>query len=125
MYNDPKVLVKEAVQDLHSLDKKKLGDNFIPKFAATLLDTETQLDSVGQGDYLRHPREVAFLQDMLPKEEAREFVKRCKNYVGNEFMQLKTFLKDRKDETESLQKFGTGSKEENETVSKQCEFCGP
>ena len=124
MYNDPKVLVKEAVQDLHNLDKKKLGDNFIPKFAATLLDTETLLDAVGQGDYLRHPREVAFLQDMLPKEEAREFVKRCKNYVGNEFMQLKTFLKDRKDESESLSKFGTGSIEKSEVESKQCEYCG-
>ena len=124
MYNDPKVLVREAVQELHGLNKDKLGDNFMSKFATTLLDTETLLDNMGSGEYLRHPREVAFLQDMLPKGEALEYVKRSKGYAGNEFMQFKTFVEERKAEMEDLRKFGTGSldKDLDEDV-KQCNYC--
>ena len=69
MFADPKVMLREAMDELHSLDHKKLGKNFIYKFAATLLDTETLLDANENGDYLRHPREVAYLQDKLPEAE--------------------------------------------------------
>ena len=34
------LMLREAIYDLHSLDHRKLGDSFIHKFAATLVDTE-------------------------------------------------------------------------------------
>ena len=33
MFADPEVMLKEAMVELHSLDHKKLGKNFIYKFA--------------------------------------------------------------------------------------------
>ena len=65
---------------MHSLDHRKLGDNFIHKFAATLLDTEALLDANQNGDYLCHPREVAYMQDKLPKAEQLEYIRRANNY---------------------------------------------
>ena len=56
MFGDPKVMLREAMDELHSLDHRKLGDSFIHKFAATLIDTEALLDANQNGDYLRHPR---------------------------------------------------------------------
>lgn len=58
--------------ELHGLDKKKLGKDFMVKFAMTLEDTEALLERDGNGDYLRHPREVSSLQDMLPQTERAE-----------------------------------------------------
>ena len=55
MFADPKVMLREAMDELHSLDHRKLGDSFIQKFAATLVDTEVLLDANQNGDYLRHP----------------------------------------------------------------------
>ena len=69
MFADPKVMLKEAMDELHSLDHRKLGDNFIHKFTVTLLDTEALLDANQNGDYLCHPREVAYMQDKLQKAE--------------------------------------------------------
>ena len=83
MFADPKVMLREAMDELHSLDHKTLGKNFIYKFAATLLDTETLLDANENGDYLRHPREVAYLQEKLPEAERLEYIRRAKNYQGS------------------------------------------
>ena len=58
IYGDPKVMLREAMDELHAQDASKLGVNFIAKLAATLVDTETLLDSNANGDYLRdcpHP----------------------------------------------------------------------
>ena len=41
MFADPKVMLKEAMEELHAIDAAKLGENFIAKLAATLVDTET------------------------------------------------------------------------------------
>ena len=41
LFADPKTIVQEAVKELHELDAKKLGDNFVIKLATTLVDTET------------------------------------------------------------------------------------
>ena len=67
MFEDPKVLVKETVAELHGLSYKKLKDGFMQKLCVTLQDTEKLLASAGQDGYLRHPREVAALEDLLPK----------------------------------------------------------
>ena len=79
MFADPKVMLREAMDELHILDHKKLWDSFIHKFAATLIDTEALLDANQNGDYLRHPREVAYMLDKLPKAEKLEYVKREKS----------------------------------------------
>ena len=55
MFADPKVMIREAVEELHSLDSKQLGDNFVSRLATTLVDTETLLDNNGNGDYLCCP----------------------------------------------------------------------
>ena len=115
MFGDSKVMLREAMDELHSLDHKKLGDNFIHKFAATLIDTEALLDANQNGDYLRHPREVAYIQDKLPRSEKLEYIQREKNYVGSDFAKLKSFLVERKQEEELLRKFGTGVKEVEQT----------
>ena len=65
MFGDPRVMVNEAMSDLHSLDHKKLGSTFISKFSATLNDTEKLLEANGNADNLSHPREVVQLQDMV------------------------------------------------------------
>ena len=110
MFGDSKVMLREAMDELHSLDYKKLGDNFIHKLAATLIDTEALLDANQNGDYLRHPREVAYIQDKLPRSEKLEYIRREKNYHGSDYAKLKSFLVERKQEEELLRKFGTGVK---------------
>ena len=67
-FNSPKILLKETMVELHSLDWRKLGtNNFLKKFATMLEDTEQTLVGIGSEDYLRHAREVASLEDMLPE----------------------------------------------------------
>ena len=39
------------------------------KLCDTLLNTESVMDALGQGEYLRHPREIAALEDLLPHNE--------------------------------------------------------
>ena len=51
------------------------------------------MDSVGQGDHLRHPREVAHLQDMLTKMKARKLAERWNIYEGDKFKQRKVVRK--------------------------------
>ena len=95
MFGDPRVMVNEAMSDLHSLDHKKLGSSFISKFSATLNDTEKLLEVNGNADHLSHPREVVQLQDMLPRNEKLECVRRKKNYVGSDYQKLKpSFLRE-------------------------------
>ena len=81
-----------AMEELHALDAGKLGGNFMAKLATILVDTEALLDQNGNGDYLRHPREIAHIQDMLPKMEQLEYIKREKNCIGSDFAKLKGFL---------------------------------
>ena len=119
MFADPKVMLREAMDELHSLDHRKLGDSFIHKFAATLVDTEVLLDANQNGDYLRHPREVAHIQDKLPRAEKLEYIRREKGYHGSDFAKLKAFLLERKQEEEELRKFGTGVKEEDPKQTKK------
>ena len=64
------------------------------------------LERYGNADYLRHPREVTALQDMLPKGERVEYVKRCRSYIGTDYVKFKTFLMERKIEQQDLAKFG-------------------
>ena len=124
MFADPKVMLREAMDELHSLDHRKLGDSFIHKFAATLVDTEVLLDANQNGDYLRHPREVAHIQDKLPRAEKLEYIRREKGYHGSDFAKLKAFLLERKQEEEELRKFGTGVKEEDpKQTKKKCDYC--
>ena len=124
MFADPKIMIREAMEELHSIDAAKLGVNFISKLAATLLDTETLLDANGNGDYLRHPREVAALQQMLPRVEKIEYIKREKSYIGGDFAKLKAFLSERKLEEEQLKKLGTGEMFDNtESEKKKCDYC--
>ena len=82
------------MHDLKHLGWRKLGDKFITKFTTMLLDTEVLLDSLGQGDHLQHPREVAHLHDMLPKIEARKLAEMWNIYEGDKFKQMKLFMKD-------------------------------
>ena len=121
MFADPKVMLREAMDELHSLDHRKLGDSFIHKFAATLIDTEALLDANQNGDYLRHPREVAHIQDKLPRTEKLEYIRREKSYHGSDFAKLKSFLVERKQEEEELRKFGTGAREAEQTL--KCDYC--
>ena len=123
MFGDSKVMLREAMDELHSLDHKKLGDNFIHKFAATLIDTEALLDANQNGDYLRHPREIAYIQDKLPRSEKLEYIRREKNYHGSDFAKLKSFLVERKQEEEVLRKFGTGVKEVELNPDRKCDYC--
>ena len=106
LYADPKVVLRESVAELHGLNAKKLGDEYMVRFATTLEDTEALLERDGNADYLRHPREVTALQDMLPKNERAEFVKRCRSYIGTDYVKFKTFLMERKAEQQDLVKFG-------------------
>ena len=120
MFGDPRVMVNEAMADLHSLDYKKLGNSFISKFSATLNDTEKLLEANGNADHLSHPREVVQLQDMLPRNEKLEYVRRKKNYIGSDYQKLKAFLSERRLEEEELRKIGSGSKSEDSS-SKVCD----
>ena len=123
MFADPKVMLREAMDELHGLDHRKLGDSFIHKFAATLIDTEALLDANQNGDYLRHPREVAHIQDKLPRSEKLEYIRREKSYRGSDFAKLRSFLVERKQEEEELRKFGTGAKDMEQTPEKRCDYC--
>ena len=123
MFGDPRVMVNEAMSDLHSLDHKKLGNSFISKFSATLNDTEKLLEANGNADHLSHPREVVQLQDMLPRNEKLEYVRRKKNYVGSDYQKLKAFLSERRLEEEELRKIGSGSNSEDSSASKVCGYC--
>ena len=69
IYKDPRVVVAEAMKDLHEVDHKKLGNRFMTRMAIMLEDTETLLAKDGQDDYLRHPMEVNALQKLLPQKE--------------------------------------------------------
>ena len=121
LYNDPKIIVHEAVKELHSLDHKVLGKAFMIKFSNMLEDTEVLLDLKGHGDYLRHPLEVNVLQGMLPEKEQLEYVKREKDYGGTDFNKIKTYLADRKREEESLRRMGLVKDGEEEA---KCNYCG-
>ena len=108
LFNNPKIILKESVTELNDLFKLKLSNaDLIVKFHNTLVDTEALLDSIGQGAYLRHPREVAAMEDLLPREEAREYVRREARLPGNEFEKLKAFLAERKTEIQKLEMLGT------------------
>ena len=111
MYDDPKVVVQETLEEVRGLDAKKLGDGFITKLSVTLTDAETLLDVDGNGEYLRAPSEVARIQDLLPKAEKLEYIRRSRRYIGTEFAKLKEFLMERKEEEEAMRKFGTGMKD--------------
>ena len=52
LYADPEVVLKESVAELHALDSKKLGQEFMVRFATTLEDTEALLERDGNADYL-------------------------------------------------------------------------
>jgi hypothetical protein len=41
------------------------------------------LDANQNWDYLRHPREVAHIQDKLPRAEKLEYIRREKRYHGS------------------------------------------
>ena len=110
-YDDPKVVVQETLEEVRGLDAKKLGDGFITKLSVTLTDAETLLDVDGNGEYLRAPSEVARIQDLLPKAEKLEYIRRSRRYIGTEFAKLKEFLMERKEEEEAMRKFGTGMKD--------------
>ena len=110
-YDDPKIILKEAVAELHALaDLRVKPSELMIKFCNTLLDTETLLDEIGSGDYLRHPREVAALEDLLPNHEAQEFIRREARLVGNEYEKLRGFLMERKTEIQKLEKLGSKSR---------------
>ena len=117
--------------DLHSLDWRKLGtNNFLKKFATMLEDTEQTLVGIGSEDYLRHAREVACLEDMLPKVEKVEYAKRYTSYPGTDYEKFKAFLTARKVEIDRLDKMGVSTtsyhgkdKKPGETRGK-CDNCG-
>ena len=123
LYGDPKVQLREAMEELHGLDHKKLGENFVTKFTNTLLDTEALLETNHQADYLRHPREVDDLLSMLPVKEQKEFVKRRRTYIGGDYARLKAFLVERKTEEDDMMKMGWNSKKLNGKESKKCSYC--
>ena len=79
-----------------------------------------RLDTNGNGDYLRHPREVSYLQDMLPRREKLEYIRREKSYTGTDFNKLKLYLLERK---EALKTFGLGDKGNDEKPDKKTEHC--
>ena len=121
IFEDPLVMLQEVMEELHALDASNLGENFMAKLATTLVDIEALLDQNENGDYLRHPREIANIQCMLPKSEKLEYMKREKNYIGSEFAKLKAFLLERKWEEDQLKKFGTGDcSDDTEKVQKIC-----
>ena len=91
MFAGPKVMLREAIYDLHSLDHRKLGDSFIHKFAATLVDTEALLDANQNGHYIRHPREVAHIQDKLPRVEKLEYIRSKKGLSRQRLRQAEAF----------------------------------
>ena len=70
------------------------------------------LDANQNGDYICHPREVAYIQDKLPRVEKLEYIRSEKGYHGSDFAKLKPFLAERMQEKEELRKFGTVVKEE-------------
>ena len=63
------MMLCEAIWELHILNASELGGNFMAKLVTTLIDTEALLDQNGNGDYLRHPGEIAHIQDILPRAE--------------------------------------------------------
>ena len=107
--------------ELHTLDNKKLGQDFMIRFATTLEDTEALLERDGNADYLCHPREVTALQDILPKSERVEYVKRCRTYIGTDYVKFKTFLMERKSEQQDLAKFV--GQEDDAGPGDKCEHC--
>ena len=123
VYGDPKTVLREAVGELHELSKKKSNKDFMVLFATTLEETEALLMKDDNQDYLKHPRELALLQDMLPVAEKREFIRRQRNIPGNEYEKFKTFLKDRKYEEMEFSKMGTLNLDSDEEANK-CTHCG-
>ena len=111
----------------------------MPKLAVTLQDVEALLIEEGQVNHLNHPSQVEVLEDLLPRKEVEEFLKRNPNYQGGEFDVFKKYVNDRKKEVEALARFGSKYKDpsENETgadksaekeedekkASDKCEFC--
>ena len=87
------------------------------------------LDANQNGDYICHPREVAYIQDKLPRVEKLEYIRSEKGYHGSDFTKLKPFLAERLQEKEELGKLGTVGKEEeskqveSKQVKKKCEYC--
>ena len=55
------------------------------KLCDTLLNTESVMDALGQGEYLRHPREIAALEDLLPHNEKVELATRRGHLSGNRY----------------------------------------
>ena len=119
--------------ELYALSRSKLKpSDLMVKFCNTLIDTEALLDGIAQGDYLRHPREVAALEDLLPTAEAQEFIRRDARLQGNQFEKLRAFLMERKAEIQKLDKLGTKSRsdltdsntDDKPTRNKGCFRCG-
>ena len=133
-FNDPKVLLRESMSALHGLKKTRLNhSDFMIKLCNTLVDTETLLDGIGQGDYLRHPRELAELEDLLPHHEAQELIRRSNRFTGNDYEKYHKFLVERRTELEKLARLGTKGKtdlldkSENRSAGGDqvvCEKCG-
>ena len=125
-YADPKVLIRESVADLHALGKAKMGNaEKMIKLANTLVDTEALLDGIGQGDYLRHPRELDELEEMLPYQEAAELAKRSGRLRGTDYEKFRAFLLERKTELEKLSRLGNKGTFDLTDVKKEiCKSCG-
>ena len=107
LYKDPKLVLKETMAELYSLDAKALGDKFMPRLSVTLDDAEALLTEEGHLNHLNHPREVMALEDMLPLKEAEEFLRRNPTYSGGDYEVFKKYVDERKLEVEALARFGS------------------
>ena len=86
----------KALKELHSLNHKKSGGQFMAKFATTLSDVKSLLTETGQVDYLYHSGEVDRLIDILPHSEKAKYIERVESYGPlSNFQKFEKFLNDR------------------------------
>merc|ERR1711971_1266700 len=126
LYGDARVIVQEAMQSLHKLEKSKNKRDFMVLFATTLEDTEALLAKEMNESHLKNDREVEKLLDMIPIEEKRRFVERKKNYGGTQYEKFKAFMVERKAEDLELHKLGSLKldSDDEEDDGKKCGHCG-
>ena len=127
-YGDPEVQLKECMADLYELQDVKLpAQKLMRKLCDTLINTEVVMDNLGQGEYLRHPREIAALEDLLPHGEKVELAKRRGRLPGNRYEKFRGFLLERKGEYEQVAKMGTKKVtdliDDDEEIKKYCKKC--
>ena len=125
-------MASSVLDEILSLDKKKLGNRFMASLCMLLEDSEVLLETMGQREWLTSSLSVRQMEDLLPSDEKVRWAEKMDSYPGlTKYEKFKAFLKERKIVSEKMKSIGRGNNDSKpvdpsqpgERVKGVCDFC--